>query len=125
MALAVAGCSTLEPACPAGTGASWRAELLFGRNIGGSLGVSESDWQAFVAVEVTPRFPSGFTVIDAAGQWRGGGGAAVREPSKVLVVTASANADTRARLDAIAAAYKLRFHQDAVGIVLAPACASF
>lgn len=85
----------------------------------------DAGWQAFIAAEITPRFPSGFSVIDAAGQWRGNEGATVREPGKVLTVSAAANGETRARLDAIAAAYKLRFHQDAVGMVLTPACASF
>lgn len=34
--------------------------------------VSDEDWRAFLAAEVTPRFPDGLTVIDAAGQWRDG-----------------------------------------------------
>src|SRR5580700_2231022 len=37
------------------------AELLFGRNIGRSIGVSESDWAGFVAREMAPRFPDGLT----------------------------------------------------------------
>jgi hypothetical protein len=122
---AVAGCSHFEHACPAGMLEMWRAELLFGRNVGGKPGVSDADWQAFAAAEITPRFPSGFSVVDAAGQWRGDDGSVVREASKVLVVLAPANGETRARLDAIARAYKARFHQEAVGVVLALSCASF
>ena len=45
-------------------------ELLFGRNIGGKLGVSEAQRRAFLAREVSPRFPDGLTVFDTAGQWR-------------------------------------------------------
>src|ERR1700733_270457 len=37
------------------------AELLFGRDIGRKLGVSESDWARFVSREITPRFPDGLT----------------------------------------------------------------
>jgi len=33
-------------------------------------GVSEAEWRAFLDREVTPRFPSGLSVIDAYGQWR-------------------------------------------------------
>ncbi len=73
LALAVfvlAGCGHFGGACPAGLQEMWRAELLFGRNVGGTMGVSETDWQAFAAAEISPRFPSGFSVVDAAGQWR-------------------------------------------------------
>ena len=111
--------------CPAGMSGRWRAELLFGRDIGTRLGVSDADWQAFAAAEIEPRFPAGFTVVDAAGEWRGADGTAVQEPSKVVLVVAEAGAETRAAIDAIAAAYKLRFHQEAVGIVLTTACVSF
>jgi len=31
-------------------------ELMFGRNIGGKLGVTNARWAAFLAREVTPRF---------------------------------------------------------------------
>ena len=46
------------------------AELMFGRNIGGRLGVNEADWSRFVDREITSRFPNGLTVLNAAGQWR-------------------------------------------------------
>ena len=59
------------------------AELMFGRNIGNRLGVSEAAWARFVAREMTPRFPDGLTVVDATGQWRDTDtGKVVREPSK-------------------------------------------
>ena len=32
--------------------------------------VSESQWQAFLREEVTPRFPDGLTVWQTDGQWR-------------------------------------------------------
>ena len=124
--LPLAGCAATNlAACPAGMSEMWRGELMFGRNIGGTLGVSEADWDAFAAAEIAPRFPAGFTVMDGAGEWRGGDGATVRAPSKILMVVAPRGVETRARLDAIAAAYKVRFHQEAVGMVLEPACVSF
>ena len=46
------------------------AELMFGRDIGDQVGVSEAAWTRFVAREMTPRFPDGLTITDAIGQWR-------------------------------------------------------
>src|SRR5262245_32017131 len=46
------------------------AELIFGRSIGGRIEVGEEQWMLFVDHEITPRFPDGLTVFDAAGQWR-------------------------------------------------------
>jgi hypothetical protein len=47
-----------------------QAELLFGRNIEGRANVSDAQWTDFLGREVTPRFPDGLTVFEAAGQWR-------------------------------------------------------
>src|SRR5689334_13609346 len=40
-------------------------------------GVSESDWRTFLDREVTPRFPSGLSVVDLYGQWRSSNGGGV------------------------------------------------
>src|SRR5258707_13423450 len=50
------------------------AELMFGRNIGRRLGVNEAEWSRFVDNEIVSRFPKGLTVVNAAGEWREGGG---------------------------------------------------
>jgi hypothetical protein len=102
--------------------------LMFGRNVGGELGVTEELWSDFVASEITPRFPRGLTVDDAIGQWRDTEtGKVVKEPSKELqvIVPADAEKDIKEKIDAIVAAYKTRFRQQALGIVMRPACASF
>ena len=58
-------------------------DLMFGRNIGGDLGVSEGLWAEFLASEITPRFPDGLTVDDALGQWRDPEtNTIIKEPSK-------------------------------------------
>jgi hypothetical protein len=102
------------------------AELLFGRDVGNHIGVSEAAWQSFVAQEITPRFPAGLTVIDATGQWRDSASRRiVREPSKLVMIVLPGNSDDRARLDAVISAYKSRFHQQSVGVVMQSACASF
>jgi hypothetical protein len=102
------------------------AELLFGRNIGSRLGVSEAAWARFLAREVTPRFPDGLTVVDALGQWRDRDtGRIVRERSKRVEIVLPGSEDDAAKLDAVVAAYKSRFRQQAVGVVVRPACVSF
>jgi Protein of unknown function (DUF3574) len=42
-----------------------------------------------------------------------------------LIVPAETEKDIKEKIDAIVAAYKPRFQQQAVGIVIRPACASF
>ena len=102
------------------------AELLFGRDIGGKLGVSETAWARFVAREMTPRFPDGLTVTDAVGQWRDpAAGTIVREPSKRVEIVLPGNGDDEARLDAVVTAYKREFRQHSVGVIVRSACVSF
>ena len=102
------------------------AELLFGRDIGKRIGVSQSAWTRFVAREMTPRFPDGLTITDAIGQWRDrDSGTIVREPSKEVEIVLPGNDDDQIRLDAIATAYKRQFRQQSVGVIIRPACVSF
>jgi hypothetical protein len=97
------------------------ADLLFGRNR-----VSEANWARFLAAEVTPRFPDGFTVFDARGQWRDPGGQKIsRERSKVVTIAMPPGADNDERLQKIIEAYKTRFKQQSVGLIVRPACVSF
>ncbi len=127
--LLLAGCVSVDVdaslACDGDLKSVTTAELFFGRNIGDAPGVSDADWQAFVDQEVTPRFPDGLTITDAAGQWRGPGGVVVREPSKVLLVVLSGAPGEQEKLDAIRAAYKARFRQDAVMLVERRGCVGF
>jgi hypothetical protein len=101
-------------------------ELMFGRNIGGRLGVGEIAWSRFLAREVTPRFPAGLTVLDASGQWRvRERSRLVREPSKLVIIVTADDAASREGIAAIVAAYRQRFHQQSVGVVTRPVCAAF
>ncbi len=102
------------------------AELIFGRNIGDRLGVSDADFTGFVAREVTPRFPDGLTVLDASGQWRDSArGSVVHERSKVVLISFADDAGSRVRLAAIGDAYKNTFRQQAVLISVRSACVSY
>jgi Protein of unknown function (DUF3574) len=102
------------------------AELLFGRDVRNRVGVSEAAWRSFVAHEITPRFPDGLTIIAATGQWRDPArNRIVREPSTLVMIVLPGSSDDQARLAAIVGAYKRRFHQQSVGVILESACASF
>ncbi len=128
-ATALAGCVSVDVdaslTCDVGLKSSTTAELVFGRNIGEALGVSDADWKPFVDQEVTPRFPDGLTVFDAAGQWRAPNGALVAEPSKVLLLVLSGAPGEAEKIEAIRAAYKARFRQDAVLLIERRACVGF
>jgi hypothetical protein len=103
-----------------------RIELMFGRNMGGRLGVGDAAWAMFLAREITPRFPNGLTVLDAAGQWRDPvSGRLAREVAKLVIIVTESGASADDRIAAVVAAYKQRFHQKSVGVVTSPACAAF
>lgn len=106
----------LLAACTAAPPCRTHTALFLGTAIGeqGRV-VSEADWQLFVAEEVAARFPDGFSVVDATGQYRSPvTGNVVSEKTRILtLVHADAPAVHRA-IDAIAAAYKARFAQESV-----------
>ena len=133
VAAVLSGCATPRPdavataphACPPGQSRATTAELVFGRNIGAQLGVSDDDWRRFLDQDVTPRFPEGFSVMDVQGQWRASNGALIREPSKVIYLILDGGPDDPAKIAAIRDAYKRRFRQEAVLLVTRSACVSF
>ena len=110
--------------CPAGEDHRQIAELVFGRNIGQTLGVSEADFTRFLDEEVSPRFPDGLTVSDSQGRWLYKG-VVFNEPGKRLTLVLPGKPDDRRKLGEIAAAYETKFHQDAVLTMVHSACVSF
>ena len=112
--------------CRGGQRPSQVAELMFGRNIGSRLGVNEADWSRFVDREIVSRFPNGLTMFNAAGQWRDEAtNKIVREPSKVVQIVLPGQVEDIARLNEVVAAYKRRFKQHSVVMIVRPACVSF
>jgi hypothetical protein len=100
-------------------------DLYFGRN-GPYGGVTEQRWSNFLAQEVTPRFPDGLTVVDGAGQWREAKGKRiVRERTKVVTIAVAVADSAYERIEAIVTAYKRRFHQKSVGVIVRDGCAAF
>ena len=113
-------------ACNAPQRPMQQIELMFGRSIAGHLRVDAAAWSRFLAREITPRFPDGLTVLDAAGQWQDPvGGRLVREPSKMVIILAADEAPVHERIAAIVAAYKQRFRQRSVGVISRSVCAAF
>lgn len=126
LAATPSGAGAQALSCHGGRQPKLVAELLFGRDIGTKLGVSETAWAHFLAHEVTPRFPDGLTVSDAVGQSRNPTtGQIVQEASKRVEIVLPGNADDDAGLDSIAKAYRQQFRQHAVGVIVRPACVSF
>lgn len=108
-------CAVFLAGCPRHCQRQVRTELYFGMNVpvaGGTI--SPAEWEDFLATEVTPRFPEGFTVLDGKGQWRDAKGDISREPSKVLVVIRAADKGSDAKLEEIRKAYRERFRQESV-----------
>ena len=100
-------------------------ELFLGQNIGQTGRVSDDEWRGFLADEVTPRYPDGFTVLDAAGQWRDPVGTIIAERSRNLVLIVRDAASELPKVAAIRESYKSRFRQDAVLFVQSQICAGF
>jgi hypothetical protein len=124
--LILGGCANASPyACAAGTSPMTKLELFFGGNIGEGGRVSEDEWRRFVTDEVTPRFPDGFTVLDAMGQWRNPSGMIIAEESRNLVVIVRDAGSELPKVTAIRDVYKMRFAQDSVLFVQSPVCAGF
>jgi hypothetical protein len=76
--------------------------------------ITTSDWQDFLKNVVTPKFPSGLTVIEAQGQWLGNNGVIVKEPSMIVEIIHHNSYAERKAIDEIVRVYKERFQQEAV-----------
>ena len=123
-AVAPASRADLAP-CPAGTDRWTEYRLFFGRSKGGEEVVTDEAWRAFLAEEITPRFPDGLSVLDVAGQWRDPSGTIVRERSKLLLILAPPGTSGMRRTDEIAQAYKRTFGQEFVLRAVTTACVWF
>jgi len=82
--------------------------------------LTEGQWEQFVAETVTPRFPDGFTVLDAQGLWRAADGSVRKEATRVIEVVHSDDPRTRARVRSVAVDYQHRFAQQSVLVSTSP-----
>ncbi len=90
--------------------------LFCGLNIPDGGAVTQSDIDAFIAQEVEPRFPDGFTVWRARGHWKGG-----NEETLVIEILHPPDPRLDDAVQEIADAYRTRFRQEAVLRVTSPA----
>ncbi|MCK6473554.1 MAG: DUF3574 domain-containing protein [Planctomycetes bacterium] len=103
-----------EPQAQAAKAPAWlKSELYFGRTkpVGE---VSAAEWEAFLAEEVTPRFPDGLTVLDAYGQWRNADGKIGKESTKLLVLVHPDEPAAARKIGELIEVYKKRFTQESV-----------
>jgi hypothetical protein len=87
--------------------------------------VPAEDWKQFLADTVTPKFPAGFTVLDAYGQWRSPAGEIRSLPSRVLVILHPPDAASEEGIEEIRTAFKKRFGHVSVLRATAPASVRF
>lgn len=120
--IVLAGCTTIRiSTCRAGEETVISDTLYFGTAKPGGV-VSAGEWQAFLAQDVTPRFPQGITSWMASGQWRSASGELQHESSHVLQLVHPDTRDTEMAVREVQALYRKRFDQEAVLRVRVPAC---
>jgi len=104
-----------------------RAELYFGLGTteGQTTDADRDRWQQFLDEEVTPRFPDGFSVIDAYGQWQRKDNRKIEHLNSKLVVILFQGAQHRRDLDALRAAWKQRTGDESVLLSITRAEVSF
>ena len=121
LAFLLTACATVQPSVSEAVLAD---RLFLGLTIPGGGEVTEPEWRAFVAEEVTPRFPDGLTMWRGEGQWRGAEGI-IREPTLVIEILHRYDVRIDKEIIEIAEAYKKRFRQEAVMRVTMPARMEF
>ena len=99
--------------CGTSSAAQLRTTLYFG-TLRPTGAVSELEWHLFLRDEVTRRFPGGFTVWDAQGQWQNSKGAIDQERSKVLLLVHSDSATARESVQQLIERYRKQFDQESV-----------
>jgi Protein of unknown function (DUF3574) len=90
------------------------------------VGISEATWREFLDTQVTPRFPSGLSVVDVYGQWKSKDQPMPeRLRSKMLIIDYPDTKENRDKLDAIRAAWKQQTGDQSVLRVTEPVDVSF
>jgi Protein of unknown function (DUF3574) len=110
-----------DPPCVVPAQIMARVELFFGSG----SGVTPRTFAAFLAREVTPRFPDGLSLFEGYGQWRDGAARISRERSRLLLIYYRFDAASSDKIEAIRLAYKKRFRQKSVLRADSSACVAF
>lgn len=99
--------------------------LYFGLSIPNGGVVSHQQWDNFLHDIVTPKFPDGFTVLDAKGQWLSSTGDITKENSRVLSIIYTDNKTNRSAINHIKKQYVITFNQESVLNTRQMVCATF
>nr|WP_269111354.1 DUF3574 domain-containing protein [Acetobacter senegalensis] len=100
---------------------------MFGLKRPHGVDITPHEWQDFVETTITPRFPSGLSVLPVEGQWQDRvTGKIGQEPSRFVLIAAPASTPHLAqKLTDIRSSYQRRFDQQAVGVTITPSCSAF
>lgn len=104
-----------------------RAELYFGlgRTEDRDEAADRERWQRFLDEEVTPRFPEGFSVLDAYGQWQRRDDRRIEHLASKQLVILFHGARARRQIEALRTAWKQRTGDESVLLAITPADVSF
>ena len=122
--LLLVGCGTVYTLPCGDDGQFAMQELVYFGTEARSGHVTPEAWTQFLSEIVTPRFPRGFSVWQASGQWRSASGQIIHEPSYVLSFIHSDDSVSNKAVQEIIAFYKTRFQQEAVLRVKSATCMS-
>lgn len=124
LSVSLMGCAAMNQAPCQGDESRAVQELLYFGTETPSGRVAPEVWNEFLREVVSRRFPGGFSVWQASGQWRSASGEVIREPSYVLSLVHPDDAASNKAVQEIIATYKTRFQQEAVLRVGTPTCMS-
>ena len=102
-----------------------RTELLFGLSRSNAPDITEEEFQGFIDLQVTPRFPEGLTLLAGNGQFQDSAGNTIQEGSKLLILLYPFSKVRSALVDQVRAEYKSAFQQESVLRVDEHSCVSF
>jgi hypothetical protein len=108
LAIGLGGCATrTPPESGAGAGAWRQTDLYFAIGRAGDSAAGETLLRRFIATEVIPRFPAGFTIVPAIGTWRAGESTSLPElETRVLVILHPSSREADERIEAIRRAWR-------------------
>jgi hypothetical protein len=122
---ALDGCASVPSvSCQNGQQPALQELLYFGTDKPDGT-VTAEEWARYLAETFTQGFPDGFTVWQAAGQWRSASGEVIQEASNVLSLVHPGTAAAEASIQEFMKAYKVGFQQEAVLRVTSDVCISF
>jgi hypothetical protein len=113
------GCTSSGPHARAGEQPAIADSLCFGTVRPNGVVTSE-DWQAFLAQEVTPRFPQGLTSWPASGQWLSASGVLQQERTFILYIVHPDTPKCEQAIREIIKTYRQAFQQESVLRVRSP-----